>query len=134
MWNFLTIKKNNKGLLLFEVMLTVIILSVGLTLILRSFSTSLNASKSAQHYTTATLLIEDKMWELENKVVIDADLDVEGQFPEPYQKFNWHLTTKDKPIQTQTGKINEVKLIVYWQEGRRKGSTSATTYLANKTQ
>jgi hypothetical protein len=115
-------------------MLTVIILSVGLTLILRSFSTSLNATKSAQHYTTASLLIEDKMWELENKGVIDADLDEEGQFPEPYQKFNWHLTTKDKQIQSQAGKINEVKLVIFWQEGKRKGSTSVTTYLANKTQ
>jgi Tfp pilus assembly protein PilV len=134
MWNYLISRRNKKGILLFEVMLTVIILSVGLTLILRSFSTSLNAVKSAQHYTTASLLIEDKMWELENKGTIDADLDEEGQFPEPHQKFNWHLTTKDKIIQAQSSKINEVKLIVYWQEGKRKGSTSATTCLPNKTE
>ena len=77
MWNFLIIKKN-KGLLLFEVMLTIIILSVGLTLILRSFYSSLNATKIAQYYTTATLLIEDKMWELENEGVVAVDLDQEG--------------------------------------------------------
>ena len=134
MCNFLISRRNKKGILLFEVMLTVIILSVGLTLILRSFSTSLNAAKSAQHYTTATLLIEDKMWELENEGAIDADLNEEGQFPEPHQGFNWQLETKDKPIQGQTGKLNEVRLTVFFQEGKRKGSTFITTYLPNKLQ
>lgn len=132
MWNYLTIKKNKRGLLLFEVMLTLIILSVGLTLILRSFSTSLNASKIAQNYTTAALLIEHKMWELENAGSIATDLSQEGQFPEPHQKFNWRLETKDKPVQDQAGKLNEVELSVWWQEGKRKGRTFVTTYLENK--
>lgn len=134
MWNFLTIRKNKKGLLLFEVMLTVIILSVGLTLILHCFSISLNATKTAQYYTTAALLIEDKMWELENEGAIAADLTEEGQFSPPYQEFNWRLQTKDKPAQGQADKINEVKLTVFWQEGKRKGSTVITTYLPNETQ
>lgn len=133
MWNFLIIKKN-KGLLLFEVMLTIIILSVGLTLILRSFYSSLNATKIAQYYTTAALLIEDKMWELENEGVVAVDLDQEGQFSAPDQQFNWHLETKDKEVQEQNGKLNEVKLSVWWQEGKRKGNIFVTTYLGNKTE
>lgn len=133
MWNFLIIKKN-KGLLLFEVMLTIIILSVGLTLILRSFYSSLNATKIAQYYTTAALLIEDKMWELENEGVVAVDLDQEGQFSAPDQQFNWYLETKDKEVQEQNGKLNEVKLSVWWQEGKRKGNIFVTTYLGNKTE
>ncbi len=132
MWKFLITRKNKNGLLLFEVMLTLVILSIGLTLILHSFSASLNASKIAQDYTVASLLIEDKMWEWENTGEIAANLNQEGRFPQPNQKFNWHLETKDKPIQEQSGKLNEVKLTVWWKEGRRKGSISATTSLKNK--
>lgn len=130
----MTTKKKNKGLLLFEVMLTLVILSIGLTLILHSFSTSLNASKIAHNYTLAALLIEDKMWDLENKGAVSSNLNEEGQFPEPNQKFNWRVETKDKPVQGQSGKLNEVKLTVWWKEGRRKGSVFATTYLKNKTE
>lgn len=132
MWKFLIIRKNKSGILLFEVMLTLVILAIGLTLILHSFSASLNASKIAQDYTVASLLIEDKMWEMENAGAVGSNLTEEGQFLPPYQKFNWRLQTKDKPVQDETGKLNEVKLTVRWKEGRRKGSASATTYLKNK--
>lgn len=118
------------GFLLLEVMVAISLLSVGLVLVLRTFSTSLQTLRTSQNYTQAVLRLEEKVWELEEKArefeILPAERD--GTFGDEDEKFKWELqTTKLEDIV-----LHEATLLVRWQEGRRGKSVSLVTYLENK--
>ena len=63
-----SIIRNKRGFLLVEVLITVVILSVGLTLITRSFMMSLRALDAIKQYTGGYLLLEQKLLDLESRM------------------------------------------------------------------
>ncbi|MBM3248797.1 MAG: prepilin-type N-terminal cleavage/methylation domain-containing protein, partial [Candidatus Omnitrophica bacterium] len=65
------ITKKNKGFLLVEVLITVVILSVGLTLIARSLITGIKSLEIIKQYTTGYSLLEEKLWDIERKYFIE---------------------------------------------------------------
>ena len=127
-----TINWNKRAITLLEVMITIIILSFGLTLIIRSFMMSLRASHLAKDYTIASLLIEEKMWELERVGSVEADLDEEGEFPEPNNKFKYRLETQKKTETEEAATLNNVKLTVSWQQANKSNSISVATLLGDE--
>ena len=128
----LSIPKNKAGFLLFEIIVTVVIISSVLIVIQRAFMMSLKAIASAKDHTEAMLLLEEKLWDLENKGAIESDITEESNFPEPYDKFSFRLETKNIPEDDEEGLFNKVKLSVSWQERKRKGNIPILTYLPNK--
>lgn len=98
------------GFVLFEVMLSLAILCLGLILILNSFKVGLKAVKASNDYTQATLLLAQRIGELENvKYTLSAGK-IEGVF-EDAPKFTWAAEIKE--LQG----IKEVKIIVEWKDG-----------------
>ena len=79
------LKPNDRGFLLFEVMVAVVVLAVGLTLVLRSFNSAIATVKGLQDYTTAMFLLEEKMFQLETEGVED-----EGKFENEFNNFSWN--------------------------------------------
>ncbi|MBL7197208.1 MAG: hypothetical protein ISS47_03835 [Candidatus Omnitrophica bacterium] len=131
-WN---IKQNKKAILLMEVMITIVILSFGLTLIVRSFMMSLNASHLAKDYMTACLLIEQKMWELQRLGFIEADLDEQGEFLKPHDKFRYRLQTQKtgQSEESEEGiQLNNAKLTISWRQGKKTNNISVETFLRNR--
>ncbi len=130
------------GFLLFEVMVTVAILSLGLTLILRSFTTSLQAARTSQDYMRACLLLEEKLWELEEEAEATRKLTTRpsrGNFLASNErdrwrrKFSWQIFTED--LRDEEGKdtyLDKVKVTVAWKEGRGERKAWLTTYLVNE--
>ena len=57
--------KNPNGFVLFEVMLAVVVLGMGIASLFYSYSTALRGARISRERLEACLLLEDKVWELE---------------------------------------------------------------------
>jgi len=121
-----------RGLLLFEVAVAIAIISVGLVFILRSFSTTLNALKTATKYYQGVLLLEAKAWDLKIASLRQANQEgnflQEGNFGDPYKDFHWAI--HKEPIEDT--KLNQVDLSVSWPQNKGRNSVSITTYVQQK--
>lgn len=115
--------RSRSGFLLFEVMVTITILSLGLVMVLRSFASSLGAARFAQNYTEAILLAEEKLWEWEKVDAIIPEEPMSGDLP---GGFRWKLEAT--PLEDASN-LNEVKVAVSWKERGRQEEVSLATYL-----
>ncbi|TSA56658.1 type II secretion system protein [bacterium] len=143
----LLIGKNNTGFTLIEIMLAVVILSFGLVLVLRSFATSLDGMKRSGNVKAASYLLEEKMEEVKEKAKEDGGITrgcSSGEFEKSdcadlkntclpagrdYTDHRWDLSVKQSGVDED---LNEVELVISWQEGKSKRSLFATTYLENQ--
>ncbi len=133
----ITAKKNRDGFLLFEAILSVAILSLGLVLVLHSFTGSLKAARISQNYMRAVLLLEAKMTELEWKGSLDSGIS-EGKFSQKNERFAWKIEAT--PVEEISGEdeekkrveLNKVHLTVSWSEGKKVERIELTTYLKSK--
>lgn len=125
-----SITKNKKAFLLVEVLITVVVLSVGLTLIARSMITSLSALDIISQYAEGNSLVEDKIWELENRGSIQPDVKIEENFPEPFENFVYTIETEN--LLDKEDLLTKVSLSVVWPTKRDKREISLVTYLINE--
>ena len=131
MFRYLISKLNRKGSLLVEALLAISILSIGLTLIIQSFLSSVRATVYAADYSLATILLENKMSDLIEKGFIGDSIDEEGFLEGPNEKFRYHLETHNMETQGGSANLNQVKLSILWSSGRKTNSILLTTYLFN---
>lgn len=122
--------RNNKGYLLLEAVASIAVIAIGLAIILRSFSTSLRASKISQEYFIASSLLKNKMWELEEKAGREGGL-VESETNEQIPNINYMLGVKVKRL-SESESLNEVKATISWQNGKRNEKIEVTTFLRYK--
>lgn len=119
-----------KGYLLLEVVVSIAVVAIGLAVILRSFTSSLRASKIAQEYFEASLLIRDAMAALEEEEKLAGGVsaaDTTGQISgTPY-----NLETKITKISDEDP-LNEVTAVIYWKNKERNEKIEISTYLRNK--
>lgn len=124
-------RRGKQGAVLIEVLLAITVLSVGLTFIIHAYLSSLKGTVYAEDYTTAIILLENEMSGLMQKGYIETGLDEENNFPAPYERFRYHLTTKGVLEGEGQPFLNEVVLRCSWASGRRKNNVAITTYLFN---
>lgn len=127
----MTLKSNKKGTLLLEVLLTVSIMAVGLTAIIYSYLSSFRACAYTADYSLAAILLESKMNDLLYRRFIEDSRSEDGIFPDPYQRFRYHLSTRNLNQDGKLGDLNEATLGIAWDSGRRKNNIVLTTYLFN---
>ncbi len=120
------LKKNprNGGFLLFELMVAVIVISISLTAISRSFIHSLSVLQQTTSFLEGDLLLEKKMWELENESKLVPG-EEEGVFEEWDERFWWKvaITEKEPPLS-----LLEARVTVGWGSGNRERTLTATRY------
>jgi hypothetical protein len=85
-----------RGLVLFEVMVSLVVFSAGIIAVMRAVSVCLQTRGDIESYSMAMFLAQQAMSELEG-AMNPAELPVSGTFHEPYSQFNW------KRSLTQTG-------------------------------
>jgi len=125
----------NKGLLikqgftLIEVMLSVVILSLGFTLILQGFSQALNTLRISQNNAKASMLADSKMAELQINAKEGQDVLSSGVNEKILLnniEFYWR---SEVTLDQEDENLNKTVATLSWQEGKRKGATPIVTYL-----
>lgn len=117
----------NSGFLLFEVLLTVTILSVGLVLVLRAFATSLDAMQTSQEYMNATLLLEEILAGAALKGQIERG-ETEKAFSADLGDFGYKIHSEE----LEGTDLNKVSFVVFWKSGKRPQRIDASSYIKNK--
>lgn len=127
--------KTKKGFTLLEIMLSVAILSIGLTLILQGFAHLLNILRISEDNLKASFMIENKLAEAQIQARQDWDAFVAGldeDFKFEDIKYEWKLEVN--PVEweiedVELEDLNEVKATLSWEEGKRKGLIPIVTYI-----
>lgn len=123
--------KEKKGFLLVEVLLTIAILAIGITTIVRSFLISLRAGKISADYVQAQMLLDNNLNLLENEGEVDSGLQFEENFQPPNEKFKFKLNTQNIKVNDEKGDLNEVSASVSWSAQKTNQNISLATYLKN---
>jgi len=115
-------RKKNKGFTLIEVMFAMAILAIGLVAIFQSQSQSISMATDSRFLTTASLLAQSKMVEVETRSALSNQSE-DGDFGIDYPQYTWHLEIGDTQLQfkkievTVTNKLfirrGTYKLVLY---------------------
>lgn len=122
--------RSNKGYLLLEAVASIAVIAIGLAIILRSFTSSLRASKISQEYLIGSSLLKDKIWELEERAAREGGL-IELETTEQIPNTNYILDIKVKRL-SESDSLNEVKATISWQSGKRNEKIEIATFLEYK--
>ncbi len=123
--------KADKGSLLIESLLGVVILSIGLMVVIQAFLTSVHATTYAVDYSTAALLGENKISELKQKGFIKDGFEEENFFSEPFEKFQYRVKSSNIKDGSEDGPLNLVEVLLSWTSGHKSNQLSVSTYLLN---
>ena len=125
---------NKKGFTFFELMVTVAILSTGITLIYRSFLISLDYQEYLSHRLYAINLLNDaiaiRQWELQDKGKVDL-----GQHMETVdaklnnKKVAFQISTLVRKVD-QLENIFELDTVLAWLENGRSVRLVQSTYIS----
>lgn len=83
-------KKNKQGFTLLEVMFALSLIGISLTVLLASQSQGLSLANEAKFNTTASLLAQRRMAEIETENIDDI-ASSSGDFGEDYSGYHWEL-------------------------------------------
>ena len=118
-------RPNEKGFTLFEVLLTIFLLTFGLFALSESVSVGLFAGGDHESQLVASQLAVEKMDELRNKsyasVVSEAKAAVSG-----FSAFQ-----RDVAVSVPQASLKQVTVTVYWNSKSDELSTNLVTYVSN---
>ena len=119
----------NRGSILMESLLAVVIMSVGITLVIQSLISGLRASQYTSDYTEAVILLENKMIEIVSKGVVESGTREEQDLTLLEHPYHFSLATESLRNQEEGGAINEIHASISWNNGKRKNKIPVETYL-----
>jgi type II secretory pathway pseudopilin PulG len=114
---------NKRGFLLFEVMISIVIITIALIFIARSYSSSKNSIRKSGEVIKALLYLENKMWEFEDTGEVEAST-AEGSFEED-DKYTWKMTAEAM----EDTELNLMRMEILKKD---KARYAVSTYLRNK--
>ena len=103
-------KKTDMGFTLLEVMIAVSILAIALVGVLQLQSQSISMSSEARFKTTAALLAQGKMAEIESSQSLSSRTET-GEFGPDFPQYNWRLEVAD----TQIPQFKRIEVTVFNQ-------------------
>ena len=106
-----------------------LILTAGLTLVVRSFGSSFDALRASRDYTKAMLLLDQRMGELEAQGSVVPGT-ATGRFSEEGEAFEWEVRVAEPTvIDPKVTGFCETLVTVSWQQHGRPRAISLVTYL-----
>ena len=124
-------KRNRKGYLLLEVLASIAVIAIGLAVILRSFTMSLRASKIAQEYFEASLLVQDAMSSLEEQEKLAGGISV-SDTAGLVAGTQYNLETKIAKI-SDADTLDAATAVISWTNKERNEKIEIGTYLKGET-
>jgi type IV pilus assembly protein PilV len=115
--------KNNKGFTLIELMIAIVIFSIGLLAMAQLQMFSIRYNSEAQRMSEATTLAQGKMEDLMSLDYADTDLD-NGDHTDPNNaNIKWSITVNPEV----TGSTTETKSITVTADWNSRGTTKDVT-------
>ena len=118
-----------KGFTLIEVMVAVAIVSVSLVSIYSAFMGISDTLARMDNYNRSVLLGLEKMWELEEAMLVSSETRVSDFSGPRGERFTCEF--KENELESYPN-LREVNLTIQWKQGKRSGSFQAGTYLRTK--
>jgi general secretion pathway protein I len=108
------------GFTLLEVMVAMAIIAIALTAVLGSQSQSVSLASEAKFSTTAPLLAQSKMAQIEVAELRDLN-DDSGDFGDDFPGYTWQLSVKnvvfEEPVNVAE-RLRQIDLKISWSDGR----------------
>lgn len=117
------------GAILLEIMISVIILAVGLTGVIRSFFVGIQACAQTQEYMTAAVLLDNKLTELLAGRYFDPTMADAGGFDDPFSLYRYEVSAE--PLEGSEF-LNKVKVKIFWPGPQEDRFLDAETYLFSR--
>jgi general secretion pathway protein I len=111
-------ERRDHGFTFLEVMVAVALLAIALTAVLGSQSQSVSLASEARFYTTAALLAQGKMAEIEAKDLGTLSSD-SGDFGEDFPGYTWEVTVGNVYLdypENVSNHLRQVTLTLSWEE------------------
>ena len=108
--------KGARGFTLLEVMIAIAIIAIALVAVLGSQSQSLSLASEAKFNTTAALLAQGKIAEIETESVEDLSSD-SGDFGEDFPNYHWEYTVSSLSVagvEQALDFLKQIDVAVYW--------------------
>lgn len=118
-----------RGFTLIEVLVSLVVVTAGLTIIAQGFLTGGRASVASQNDTLATMLAESKMAELEAGI-LSMQTSASGTFEPERPDHSWSL----EPESTDTTGLVKMTLTVTWKERNEERSFVLTRLMRERAQ
>ena len=122
--------QNKRGFTLLEVMIALAIIGTALVACLGLTNRCIHSHEQVQRITTATMLAQHKMSELEavsRRGELDSS-DQQGMWEKPYSQYRWQVAYTDTPISG----VQQVSVSILWGERKRNKEVSIDSFLFNK--
>jgi type II secretory pathway pseudopilin PulG len=115
---------------LIEVLIAVVVLSVGIVLVLQSMHGALSAWDGGVERMRAAMLAQEKLeeWRLEARLDGDHPASDRGRFKPPYSEYRWEVASESVSLSggaDDPGVLQEL-LCTVWREGRERQFSVAT--------
>ena len=124
----LSSNKKNKGFLLLEVILSILVIAFGVVFVIRAYTTSLRGAEITKALTRACFLLEDKLFEVDIKGFGDGIIEGESNgVIEEDEDYNWDLAVRPLDDKEQL-KINAVDLNMVYIKGRYNKKVGISTF------
>jgi len=107
--------ENNKGFTLIEVLVAMVILSVGLLGTAALITGIIRGNKVSNRITTATTLAQDKMEEIKRSGYSNAVSEAKSSLPSPYDQYERQVTVVDN---SPAANMKTVTVTVYWESSK----------------
>jgi len=118
------LQDNNSGFTLIEVLVAMVILSVGLLGTAALITGIINGNKVSNRITTATVLAQDKMEEIKGLDYSSVVSEPRSSLPSPYDQYERQVTVIDP---SPAANMKTVTVTVYWESSK---SVSLQTILS----
>ena len=116
--------RNNSGFTLMEVLVAMLILSVGLLGMAALVTGIINSNKLSNRISTATVLAQDKMEDIKRIGYDNAVSETKASMSSPYDNYEREVTVVDP---SPAANMKTVTVTVYWESSK---SVSLKTILA----
>jgi len=120
--------KTAYGYVLVEVVVSMVVFSIGAVSVMRTFSVAAQARALAQDYTVAGFLGQKMMTESQAEPSLKEGIE-EGDFGEEYPKFNWIRTVElvkvQPPVWRKPITFKRIVVTIPWQ---RKGAEYSVSF------
>jgi len=120
---------SKKAFLLFEVAITIAILSIGLVLIVRALNMSLRVAYASFDYHTAIQCASEKLFDtMMNVQLTGVEATSESGKYTQNKNYTWHSHVEELS-EEGIGNLGKLALAITWKQGSREGSLDIETYI-----